>query len=170
MTQRANHARPAPLIAAGLLALLAACASSPRTPEWALQAHASLERATRAQLSGEQRSAAADYERARQQLARTGRADIVARGELLRCAAQFASLQWLPQGADAGDATAGKTSTCSAFEPLRPAASPADQAYADFLAGRLEPARIALLPAAQQPAALAGQGSGMVARVPPETL
>jgi hypothetical protein len=149
------------LVAAPLLASLGACSSGPRTPDWALQAQASLERATQADLSGEQRLAAADYERARQQLARTGRGDAVARAELLRCAARFASLQFLPQplpGAAAADGTAPADATlCPAFDTWRSAAGPADLAYADFLAGRLEAARIHLLPPAQQAAATAGQ-------------
>lgn len=139
---------------------LGACSSGPQVPDWALQAHTSLERATLAHLSGEQRLAAADYERARQQLARTGRGDAVARAELLRCAAQFASLQHLPQAlrADPAAGTAGPAEppVCPAFEPWRTTASTADQAYADFLQGRLEPARIHLLPPAQQAAAAAG--------------
>jgi hypothetical protein len=133
---------------AAVLCLATSCSSGAPTPDWAQDAHAALERATQAYLSAEQRIATAEYERARQQLARTARADLVARGELLRCAAAFASLHNL---------AATPPSSCAAFEPLRAAASAADQAYADFMAGRLEPARIGLLPEAQQAAAAAGQ-------------
>jgi len=54
----------------------------------------------------------------------------------MRCAARVASLDF---------------AACDGFERWRADAPAAEQAYADHLAGRaLEPARIALLPAAQQ--------------------
>jgi hypothetical protein len=42
---------------------------------------------------------------------------------------------------------------CPGFEALRPDATPADQAYADYLAGQLAPADLPLLPPAHQAAA-----------------
>jgi hypothetical protein len=71
-------------------------------------------------------------------VAGTARVDLVARVELTRCAAQVASLDFAP---------------CAAFEPLRADAAPAEQAYADFLLGTLDAARVPLLPAPQQAAA-----------------
>jgi hypothetical protein len=129
---------------AGALLILVGCASEPATPDWALQAKASLDRAVRSYLSAEPRLAQADFERARQQLARSGRVDLVARAELMRCAAQFAGLE---PAAQAG---------CPGFEPLRGAATPADQAYANFLQGRWDASSLPLLPVSQQPAAAAG--------------
>lgn len=138
-------ARPAAIVAAAVLGLLlAACAGTP-PPDWQLDARASLDRAVAAQLSGDDRVAALDFDRARAALARTGRADLIARAELTRCAAALASLQF---------------GRCAGFEPLRADAPAAEQAYADFLQGPLaDPARVALLPAAQRAAASAGSGA-----------
>ena len=75
---------------------------------------------------------------------RSGRFDLAARVELTRCAAQVASLQFEP---------------CTGFERLRADAPAAEQAYAAYLQGaQLDAAGVALLPAAQQPAALAAGG------------
>ncbi len=138
-----RHAPRAWLVA--LAAATAGCASWPPTPDWQLEARSALDRATAAQLSGDNRVATAEFERARRELARTGRVDLAARGELLRCAVAVAALQRV----------AGAEAVCPGFEPLRAAAPAAEQAYADWLQGRLEPARIPLLPAEQQPAARA---------------
>jgi hypothetical protein len=142
------------LAAVGFVTWLTSCSSGPSPPDWALQAQASLERATRAHLSGEPRLANADHERGRQQLARTGRTDLVARAELLRCAAEFASLQFLLAEKPVSSASA---QTCAAFEPWRQSATQADQAYADFLGGNLVAQEVPLLPVAQQAGAAAGQ-------------
>jgi len=118
--------------------LLAACAGPP-PPDWALTAHAAMQQTLAAALEGRDRVEAAEFARARAQWARTGRTDLLARAELLRCAAHAARL-------DAGD--------CPGFEALREDASPADRAYADLLAGRLQPAQLPLLPAHHRRAAL----------------
>lgn len=132
------------VLAAGA-AGLAGCAGTP-PPDWQMQAKGSLERAIDAQLSGNQRVAAAEFNRARGELARTGRPELVARAELLRCAAELASLE---------------VGRCDGFEALRQDAAPPEQAYADHLLGRvLEPARQALLPPAQQALAAWPDGSG----------
>jgi len=131
------------IVTAAALAL-AACASGPPPPDWQPNAQNALQRAVQAQLSGNDRVAVADFDRARGEIARTGRADLMARAELMRCAAQVAALQVEP---------------CAAFERLRADAAPAEQAYADHLAGRLDPARLPLLPPAQQPLAAASRGA-----------
>lgn len=134
----------------GMLAaasLLAACSSTPLPPDWQLQAKPALEGAVSAHLQGDSRTAQREFERARGLLARTGQPGLVARGELMRCAAQVASLDFAP---------------CEGFERLRADAPQAEQAYADHLAGRaLAPAAIALLPPAQRAAAsaIASQGA-----------
>ncbi len=92
-----------------------------------------------------------EFERARQQIARSGRADLLARAELMRCATRVASLVFEP---------------CAGFEGLRADAAAAEQAYAAHLAGeRLSPAAILQLPEAQRTAArtVAG-GSGVPPR------
>lgn len=101
--------------------LLAACSSGPPIPDWQLNAKAASERAVAAYLTGNARIDAAELARARAEVARTGRADLLARVELAHCAAQVASLVFEP---------------CSAFEPLRADVTDAERAYADRLAGR----------------------------------
>lgn len=122
--------------AAGLLGLLlAACAASPPTPDWQVQTQAAMQRAPSAYLVGDSRVAALEFERARTAVARTGRADLLARVELLHCAARVASLE---------------AADCPAFEALRGDAGAAERAYADWLGGRVLPSDVALLPAPQR--------------------
>ena len=127
---RLGAARRWPELAA--LVLLAACSSNPPIADWQLNAKAASERAVAAYLTGNARIDAAEQSRARSEVARTGRADLLARVELAHCAAQVASLVFEP---------------CSAFEPLRADATDAERAYADRLAGRS---------AATEPTALQG--------------
>lgn len=124
-------------VAPVLGALLSACAGKPPVPDWQMNAHGAVERATEAYLSGNSRVADQEWARARAEVARTGRPDLLARVELMRCAAQVASLQMQP---------------CEAFEPLRADAPPPEQAYADYLAGRATSDQGALLPQAQRAA------------------
>lgn len=120
---------------AGLaLALLAGCAGPP-PPQWQLDARASSGRAVSLYLAGDTRAAAAEFDRARSDVARTGRLDLLARLELMYCAARVASLVFEP---------------CEGFERLRADAAAPERAYADYLAGRVEPDAMALLPPAQR--------------------
>ena len=133
---------------AGAVALaLAACAGGPPPPDWQLKAHGALDRAVAAYLAGDTRTADAEFERAQRELARTGRADLLARAALLRCAAQVASLE---------------LTACTGFEPYRADAPAAERAYAAYLSGQAGPAGLAdlaLLPPAQQAVAAAGAGA-----------
>lgn len=131
------------------LAMLAGCASRPPAPDWALNAHDAAARATEAYLSGDSRVADLEWSRARAEVARTGRLDLLARVELLRCAAQRAALDLQP---------------CAAFEALRPDAQPPERAYADYLAGHLAPVDAALLPPSQRQAAQAAR-TGAIASI-----
>ena len=135
------------LVTLATATLLAACSSAPLPPDWQLQAKPALEAAVSAHLQGDSRTAQREFERARGLLARTGQPALVARGELMRCAAQVASLDF---------------ATCEGFERLRGDAPAAEQAYGDHLAGRaLTGSAIALLPPGQRAAAsaIASQGS-----------
>jgi len=124
---------------AGLLGLgLAACGSQPPVPDWQMNAHGALALAVAADLEGNTRVAEREFARGRAEMARTGRPELVARAELLRCAGRVASLDFAP---------------CAGFEPLRADAGAAERAYADYLAGRLDARDAALLPAQQQAAA-----------------
>ncbi len=128
--------KAAPLL---LASLLGACASGPTPPAWQADAKGALDRSTSAYLAGETRTSDAEMERARSTLASTGRADLLARAELMRCAARVASLVFEP---------------CERFEALRADALAAERAYADHLAARpLAREDITRLPAAQQAAA-----------------
>lgn len=117
------------------IGLLSACASGPPVPDWQMSAKSSMERTLAAYLSGNDRVAAQEFAKARSELASTGEFVLVARAELIRCAGQVASLV---------------LDDCTGFEKLRQDAAAAEKAYADYLAGRIAPAQIALLPGAQQ--------------------
>ena len=127
-------------------ALLVGCSSNPPPPDWQMNAKAASERSVAAYLTGNTRIDAAELARARAEVARTGRADLLARVELTHCAAQVASLVF---------------GACAGFEALRGDAPAPERAYADYLAGRVAAADLALLPEAHRavaanPAALGG--------------
>jgi len=125
-----------PRIATFCLALgLAACSSAPPVPDWQLNAKGSLDRAIAEYLAGDTRASSTDFDRARSEISRTGRIDLLARAELRMCAAQVASLVF---------------ETCAGFEKLRVDAPAAERAYADYLAGRVQPDAVALLPTSQR--------------------
>jgi len=125
-------------------ALLAGCASGPKPPDWQLEAKGAMERSVAAYLEGNSRVEQAELTRARSQVARTGRADLLATAELLHCATRVASLVLEP---------------CAGFEALRPDATEAQRAYADYLRGQVAPQSIALLPAPQRVAAAGDAGT-----------
>ena len=116
--------------AASFVLLLTACSSAP-PPEWQADAKAALDAAVAAYLAGNTRVANVEFGVARRELASTGRADQVALAELTRCAVQVASLDIGP---------------CEGFEKIRADATAAQRAYADYLAGRVQPSEVALLP------------------------
>ena len=107
-----------PLTAMALL--LSACASTPAPPEWQSQAFAALGSYTSAYLNGNSRVADLEFARAQAEIARTGRPDLMARVELLRCATQVASLDLTP---------------CAGYQTLAGDAPLAEQAYASFING-----------------------------------
>lgn len=128
------------------LALLAGCASNPPTPEWRMNAKSALDRSVEAYFDGNARVEAAEFARGRTEVARTGKVELAARAELLRCAGRVASLVF---------------DGCPAFEALRPDAPAAERAYAGYLAGTLAPADVALLPAQHRAVAAAtGDAAG----------
>lgn len=118
--------------------LLGACASGPKPLDWQLEAKGAMERSVAAYMEGNSRVELVEFERARSQLARTGRADLLANAELLHCATRVASLVFEP---------------CAGFELLRQDASEAQRAYADYLHSQMSTQSIALLPAPQRAAA-----------------
>jgi len=119
---RARHAAEAAMRALFLVAplLLAACAGGPVPPDWQGNAQAALRNFSAAHYAGNTRLAAQEFARARAEIAATGRPDLLARAELVRCAALLAL------AADAGAQ---------------------ERTYADFLAGRWHGLDASLLPA-----------------------
>lgn len=115
--------------------LLAACSSAPPVPAWQMNAKGSAERATEAWLAGDSRVELAEFSRARAEVARTGRADWVARLELVRCASRVAALEF---------------EACTGFDALATDAAPAEHAYARYLKGSAGPGDAALLPEAHR--------------------
>lgn len=124
----------------GVSIFLAACASGPKPADWRLDAKGAMERAVSAYLEGNSRVEAAELNKARLEISSSGRVDLMARAELLSCASRVASLVFEP---------------CAGFEKLRQDAPPDERAYADYLAGKLRPQDIHLLPKDQQVSAQA---------------
>lgn len=110
-----------------LALLLSACASHPVPPDWQAGAYSGLKSFTADYLSGNTRLADFEFSRARGELARTGRFERVARAELVRCAAQVASLEF---------------NECPGFVALAADAGDAERAYADFLSGKTVDAKL----------------------------
>lgn len=86
-----------------------------------MNAAQSLNAFQRLYFSGNSAAAEAEFKNARAQLARTGRADLIARAELVRCAVRAAALEF---------------DDCPDFEKLRYGARPEELAYADYLLGK----------------------------------
>ncbi|MDB5952380.1 MAG: hypothetical protein JWR65_4235 [Massilia sp.] len=110
---------------------LAACAAKQAEPSWRPNAAGALDSFSDAYLKGDSAIAAVDFARARGELTGTGRADLVAHAELLRCALKTASVE-------AGG--------CEGFAPLARDAGADRRAYAAFLAGQWQGLDAALLP------------------------
>lgn len=102
-----------------LILALAGCGSTP--PQWQTDSAQAMAAFQRAYLAGDTARAEAEFRAARAELASTGRADLVARAELVRCAARSASLEF---------------DDCPGFEALRDGAGDAERRYADYLAGK----------------------------------
>ena len=130
--------------AVGVSVLMTACASGPKPKDWQLEAKTATERSTTAYLEGNSRVEAVEFARVRAEISSTGRADLMARAELLRCAAHVASLAF---------------ETCQGFEKLRLDALPAERAYADYLQAKLLPQDAALLPEPQRAAFINGEAA-----------
>ena len=123
------------LLLAALAGALTACSSNPPAPDWQSSSLGAMKSFTSAYLTGNTLAANQEFARARFEVASTARADLVARAELIRCAAQVASLVLEP---------------CAGFDALAQDAGAPERAYAAYLAGRqseLDANALALLPA-----------------------
>jgi hypothetical protein len=101
-------------------------------PDWRLNAHSSLSSSVTAYLVGNTKIADLEFTKVRTEIASTGRTDVLARVELVRCATHVASLEF---------------KDCVAFQKLFIDAADSERVYADYLAGRWVDLNIALLPA-----------------------
>jgi len=118
-----------PLILTALI--LAGCASKPLPPDWQANAKGALDASVDDYLKGHTAASAAEFREARAETAATGRLDRVAQVELVRCAAQAASLVF---------------EDCPGYAALAADASPSQRAYAAYLAGQWDGLDVALLP------------------------
>lgn len=110
--------RKASMVAvAAVVAVLAGCAASP-VPVWRIEASRAVEQAVASTLTGQTRAAQQQWRTAQQAAASTGRADVLARVALARCAVEQAAL--------ARDA-------CAAAQPYLADAGPEERAYAAYL-------------------------------------
>lgn len=126
---------------------LAGCASKPAPPSWQPNARGALDAFTDAYLKGSNSIADTEFARARREMASTGRPDLVAQAELLRCAAQAASLVF---------------DECPGFAALARDATPAQHAYAAYIAGRWNGLDTALLPEQHRPVVATGSIEGVL--------
>lgn len=124
------------------IALLAGCASKPLPPDWQSDAKGALDDSVDDYLKGASAAAAAEFRSARNATTATGRPDYVAQIELVRCAAQVASLDF---------------DDCPGYAALAQEATPAQRAYADYLYGRWQGLDAALLPEQHRPVLATGQ-------------
>jgi hypothetical protein len=128
------------IVALTLTLMLSGCATKAPPPAWKPDAQSALEGFTDAWLAGDTLAARTEFARARTASTGTGSAVAVAQIELVRCAAQTASL-------DIDD--------CAGFTALAQDATPAQRAYADYLAGRWQGLDRTLLPEQHRGTALA---------------
>lgn len=118
------------------LAFLAGCASKPLPPDWQSDAKGLLDASVDDYLKGNTAAARSEFRDARRATTSTGRPDYVAQVELVRCAAQVASLDF---------------DDCPGYLALALEATPAQRAYADYLYGRWQGLDAALLPEQHRP-------------------
>ena len=122
--------------------LLAACSSKPLPPSWQADAKDAIDAYTDDYLRGHSAAADADFARARRETASTGRADLVAQVELVRCAARAAGLEF---------------DDCPGFAALAADATAQQRAYAAYLSGRWEGLDAAALPEQHRPVVAQGR-------------
>lgn len=133
-------------LALGAGALSACSSTTPPPPGWQLDAKGALDGSVEDYLEGHASAAAAGFRTARSATSSTGRADLVAQVELVRCAAQVASLDF---------------DDCPGYVALAQEATPAQRAYADYLYGRWQGLDASLLPEQHRPVLASGQVAGL---------
>lgn len=142
---------PTWLLGVGLITaitVLTGCASGSRVPDWSINAVGHLQRYEQAWLTGRSKTAAREFASARAETSRTGRADLVARVELVRCALYVASVDFGP---------------CHGFDPLAQDAGATERAYARYLRGQTRQQDLADLPPQHRRIAAGGTDLAAVA-------
>jgi len=132
------------LIAAALI-VLSGCASKPQPPAWEGDAKSSLDGYTDDFLRGDSGAADAEFARARRASASTGRFDVVAQAELVRCGVKAAALDY----------------ECPGFAALANESTPAQRAYAAYLDGRWQGLDVNLLPEQHRTVVASGALAGV---------
>ena len=113
---------------------LVGCASPTVPPDWQTNSHGALKDFSSAYLGGNSRVATMELARAKSEIASTGRPDLIARVEAVRCAVQVASLTF---------------DNCTGFDAFAQDAGQAERAYVAFLTARwqtMNAAQISMLP------------------------
>jgi len=127
------------------VAVLSGCASKPQPPAWESDAKSYLDGYTDDFLRGESRAADTEFARARRASASTGRFDVVAQAELVRCGVQAAALEL----------------ECPGFAAVANDATPAQRAYAAYLDGRWQGLDTSLLPEQHRAVVASGTLAGV---------
>jgi hypothetical protein len=100
---------------------LMACAGGPEAPDWRLNAAQAMQAFQQRYLVGDTAAAERDFLEVENNLRRTGRADLLARAHIVRCATHAAALEF---------------DDCPGFEKLRGGAAAEEIAYAGYLSGK----------------------------------
>jgi len=100
------------------LVFISGCSSSPVPPDWQLHAYAAQGSYQAHYLKGDTRAADLEFARLKQELSATGRPELIARAELMRCALRTAALE---------------LDDCPAFQ--RGDAGAEESAYMEYLSG-----------------------------------
>ncbi|MEO8005325.1 MAG: hypothetical protein ABI771_10500 [Betaproteobacteria bacterium] len=100
---------------------LCACTSGPAVPDWQAQSQSALENFRQRYLEGDSSGAARAFARAKAALASTGKPELVAKAELVRCALGVAALDF---------------DACSNYDAQSADASADDRVYGDFISAR----------------------------------
>jgi hypothetical protein len=111
-----------PVLVLASILMLTACAGGSVAPEWQSRSHAALENFKQRYLEGNVRLAQRYFTEAKAAVGATGNPELSARTELVRCALGTAALD---------------VEACTGFDAVKADATADDQAYGDFLSGRL---------------------------------
>jgi len=128
--------------------VFAACGSPPPAPDWQLDMESALDAHERHRLAGRLTLAEQDFSRARDAVSATGRPEIAARVQLVRCAVASAALDF---------------AACPEPRGIAREAGPEEQAYAAYLAGAWDGLDVARVPPVHGAIVEAGDAVGRLA-------